>query len=139
MAGAGRYAVIGLSAVVVAVIVAALMILGSPVEARRLRMDEKRVADLQALAGMADAYRARHGRLPPALRELERDGSAQLRTRDPRTGQPYEYRVIDTVRYELCARFERSSAEAGADHVAFWYHGRGRTCFRVDARQPMRP
>lgn len=137
MAATGRYAAIGLTAAVITAVVAGLAILGSPVEERRLRMDEKRIADLQMLASVIDSYRARDRRFPASPGELEREGGG-LRTRDPRTGRSYEYRVLDTVQYELCAHFERSSAEAGTDRAGFWYHGRGRTCFRMDAKKPSR-
>ena len=47
----------------------------------------------------------------------------------------YEYRPLDDRKFELCAVFERESAQASAFAAGFWSHGAGRRCFQLIARE----
>lgn len=127
---AGRNVVIGLGiAAVISAIVWGLMILGPPGDERARRMDDRRVADLAAIGRRADLYRSRHGKLPVGLDEMERDEGPGVSTGDPVTQQPYEYRVLDSRKLELCAQFQRDSSRGEFGPGDFWYHGAGRRCF----------
>ena len=121
-------ALVGLSVFAVA---AAIYVTGSPMQQRRERIDERRVEALMTLAREAHAHaRARNGRLPASLDALERPG-LRLERRDPVTGTPYEYRVLDAKTFELCATFESDTAQRSPRGVeSQWAHGVGRQCFR---------
>jgi hypothetical protein len=62
-----------------------------------------------------------------------------LSLRDPVTHVPYEYAVLDSVRYQLCATFDApdSVGPYGTAADPFWRHGAGHTCFTFEARRPL--
>ena len=112
----------------IAAVALGLWFTGSPAEARRRRLDERRVGDLQRLASAIDLHWTRTGTLPADLAAL----SSQERppaTRDPVQDSAYLYRVIDERRYELCAGFERGRTDG------FWTHPAGQHCFTLEARK----
>ena len=140
---AGTTVFIGLAigAVVVAV-VGGLIVLPPPSEERTRRLDERRVEDLRGITRAMDLYWTRQGRLPASMEDLSRESGVRVSARDPGTAQDYELRVLDAATYELCASFERTSADSGnpaglAQVVSedFWSHGVGRRCFRLDAQE----
>ena len=119
-------------AAVVLTVAGGLYMLGSPSEERTRRLDERRVSDLQRLQLAIDLYRTRHQRLPASLDELNKESGTEIFSRDPVTGQTYDYRVIDGSKYELCATFDSRSQEPVR---VFWSHRAGRQCFQVTARE----
>ena len=136
MSVSGR-AVLGgvIVAVVGAVVAAGLVFVGTPDEARLRRIDERRVRDLGDIATSLDSYWNTNRRLPSTLDEAARGGQASV-PRDPVTGEPYAYRVIDDLRYELCATFDRAADEPPSMHqLPFPSHGRGRQCFTIEVRE----
>ena len=133
---AGKHVVIGLvvAAVVIAV-VSGLVLLGPPSEERTRRLDDRRVNDLRKITRATDLYWTRHGRLPASLDELSQEPGVTLNSRDPTTPEPYGYRALDAATYELCANFQRGSAEESQGPAKdFWSHGAGRQCFQLEAR-----
>ena len=96
-------------AAVVASVVAGLILLGSPAEERERRIDERRVADLHGIAAATDLYWSRHARLPTSLDDLTTEPGLRINTRDPVSSEIYGYRALDSVRYEICATFDRES------------------------------
>jgi len=135
-AGAGRYILVSLGiAIVIAAIVGGLMVLGPPAEQRERRMDDKRVEDLAAIGRAADLYQSRHGELPPSLGQMEQEAGSALSTHDPGTQRLYEYRVLGSDKYELCAEFKRDSTRRASGPGDFWYHGAGRRCFVLGAQK----
>lgn len=126
-----------------AVIAIGLFLAGSPMEQRRVRFDDRRISDLQMLQGQVIEHWIAKQKLPEALSDLESPLTGFVAPKDPKTGQPYEYRAIKPRVFELCALFETdTTAELmtretmprgpygiepyGAEH---WQHGTGRTCF----------
>ena len=133
---AGQHVVIGLVIVVVVVaVVSGLVLLGPPTEGRTRRLDDRRVDNLREITRALDFYWTRHARLAASLDELSREPGVSLNSRDPTTAELYDYRVLGATTYELCAHFQRDSAEGsqglGKD---FWSHGAGRQCFQLEAR-----
>jgi len=121
--------------VVIATIVAAISVIGSPSQQRLLRLDERRVNDLQALASQVQAYRNEHGRLPASLAVLEAEPGVRV-PRDPESGEPYAYEVLGAVEFRLCARFDTDSSDSTPPQPwmrAAWVHGAGRQCFKRSA------
>ncbi len=124
-------------------IVAGVVMIGSPGDARARRLDERRVSHLRWITRATDQYRSRHDRLPASLQELAQDRDASVPVRDPATGEFYEYRVLGPKTYTVCARFERADldssypeAETGTGDV--WRHGVGRRCFQREAPETKR-
>jgi len=128
-----RYIVIGLViAVVIAAVVGGLLLLGSPTAERLQRLDNRRVNDLKLISNAVNAYWTQHKRLPVALDELSQQPGPNLNFRDPTTGQLYEYHALGDSTYELCATFQRDSAqESPGQNRDFWSHGTGRQCFEI--------
>jgi len=118
--------------VVAAAVATGLTIIGKPSEQRLMRLDERRVMDLQILAADVNRYRGQRQRLPERAEDVI---DAQITTRlalDPESQQPYDYRMIDAGHYELCATFSRRSRDPSND---FWFHDAGRRCFSLGADQ----
>lgn len=124
------------AAVSLACLVTALVLLGNPLEARRLRLDEQRVDDLRSIQRAIENYHARHSELPETLGELQSDpGTFVGNLVDPVTGIPYAYRVTAERTYELTAAFDRSSPpekeQAPWNQDGFFSHGPGEKTFTI--------
>ena len=126
------------SAVVVAAVVTGFLVMGSPKDARRTELDKRRVEDLRMLANLMTPEPARPLRGSLDVNGYSLDMKSQLT--DPVTGQPYEYRVIDSTHFEICATFD---TEVRPEDLQMWErewaHPKGRHCFRFDARSPGGP
>jgi hypothetical protein len=120
-------------AAVFASMIAGLVMVGPPSEARARKLDDRRVEDLRSLAGAVDLYWSRRGALPASLQEATREQRDSSPVGDPLTGHPYSYRVISVDSYELCADFQRASEREGRAW-GIWSHGRGRRCFERNLR-----
>jgi hypothetical protein len=130
--GGGRSLLIAVAAVVVAAVVAGLLLLGSPRDERARRLDESRLTDLQQLRNAIDLHYRREGDLPDSLEELARRSPVPVRMTEPEGGRLYDYDVIDSTSYRLCATFNFPSPETDGARFASgsWAHGAGRQCFR---------
>ncbi|NBD73912.1 hypothetical protein GVX82_02635 [Patescibacteria group bacterium] len=127
----------GVGAVVLASIVAGFFIVGTPADQRALRLDQERVSDLaQIQRGVVD-YWQDTGELPESLTAIEDPLTefAELPD-DPDTDEPYPYRRLGQLRFELCATFDRPSpstrrARYGNPGVqeSSWQHPAGEHCF----------
>lgn len=123
---------------------------GSPFEARRQRLDQQRVNDLQNLQWQIVNYWQNKERLPEELAALQDPLSGFIPPADPETGASYEYRTTGTTSFELCAMFSTSNQESGVMNYGtpkpapfmppeysgrgkpladVWEHSAGRTCF----------
>jgi hypothetical protein len=130
----GRIAVAGASAV----LVAALIAMGSPMTARKQKMDERRINDLEQISNSVERYAALHDHLPARLDVLS-DETTELDSNDPVTGAPYEYAVMDSTSYRLCASFTL----AGGRTVRWrrpggetWKHPAGHYCYTLHWNRP---
>lgn len=94
---------------------AGLFILGSPMEERARRVDDRRVADLHGIVAATDLYWPRHSRLPSSLDDLTDEPGVRISTGDPARSEIYGYQPLDSVQYEVCASFERESGEPSRD------------------------
>jgi hypothetical protein len=129
---ANRWIAVAASIVVIATIVAAIAIMGSPSRQRLLRLDERRVDDLQRIATAIDAYDRQHGGAPPTLAALAATPGVRLPS-DPESGRPYGYERTGEAEYRLCAEFRTDTADATGPRPwqpADWVHGMGRQCFK---------
>lgn len=118
-------------AAVAAAVGVGLYLAGSPAEARVLRLDARRVDDLQGIQWGIEAWQHAHGRMPEVLDSVTLVGYDRRRV-DPETGVPYRYTVTGDSSYTLCATFTRPSPdpERWRDD-ARWHHGTGEQCFEL--------
>ena len=133
--------------VLVAVIILAIgfgfYVAGSPANQRMVRFDETRVGDLSSLQSQIINYWQKKNALPQSLDQLANDILGIMIPKDPKSGLAYEYRVLDKLKFELCATFETSSSEDSGGpkavpmmypypggEIQTWQHNAERTCFQ---------
>jgi hypothetical protein len=128
-----RVAAIGSAVVVVASVIAGLFVTGSPLEQRLLRLDERRVSDLQSLSQAAEFRWDRNETIAGTASELVDGRYLSRLPSDPTTDQPYEYRVTGPRGFEVCAVFDRPARPDFAGD--FWSHDAGRHCFAFEMQE----
>jgi hypothetical protein len=124
--------------VILASIIAGFAILGSPQTQRLIRLDNQKVEDLQNLQGQVINYWQVYGSVPETFPNTS--------VTDPQTRQPYEYKKTGEMTFELCAQFNKASAENPNHYPEYtesivspgklipmqnnnWEHTAGYTCF----------
>ena len=134
----GPALLLGSVAAAVAVVVGlAVAMLDSPAEARRQRLDERRVDDLASLSDAVDAYWTRQGALPADLQALAGWQGLDEPPTDPQSGEPYGYRPTGERTFELCAVFVtstsgREESRPWREGPGFWHHPAGEHCFALE-------
>jgi len=128
---------------VVGSIVAGFSVLGTPSSQRMLRYDSQKVSDLQNIQWQIVNYWQQKGTLPTTLTELEDPISGFVIPVDPQS-QPYEYKKINNLAFELCATFNKSAQVTNGSMVPAvpaiytepmgklgdsWQHEASRQCF----------
>lgn len=86
-------------------------VVGSPREARLLRIDEQKVYDLQSIQGQIIFYWQGKETLPENLKALEDPIVGYVAPTDPETDEPYAYQATGPLSFELCADFNLESEE----------------------------
>ena len=83
--------------------------MGSPFEQRKLRLDDKRMQDLQGIQWQVVNYYQQKEKLPASLDDLKDPISNYVLPVDPefQKGINYEYAVLDAkaLKFKLCATF----------------------------------
>lgn len=129
----GRWLLIAAALVIVATVAAAIVVMGSPSEAREARLDERRVRDLDRIADVVRTYAQRHGQPPADLAALAQQPGVRLAIADPVSAAPYPYRVSDADSFRLCASFSTDTAKIVTEEQSridrHWLHGAGEQCF----------
>lgn len=124
----GTWLLVATGVAIAASVAAAIVLTGGPGQQRQQRLDERRLRDLATLERAIGVHYRIEGTLPATLEALERGrAGAADPLRDPVSGRPYGYRVLDARRYELCADFATASR-----HPARWEraHPAGPHCLR---------
>lgn len=126
------------TALVVGLVIAGLVAVGSPATARKYKFDQERRNRISQLNYVLASYIREEGELPRSLEAISQQQMAQsgygsdLR-RDPRTGEPFEYRRLSDREYEVCATFETSSRDRRSQEFGGYpndvAHKAGRSCF----------
>lgn len=142
---------------VVLLIVYSFIIMGSPAKQRLLRLDDRRVSDLQSIQYQVINYWQQKEKLPTSLSDISNPISSFSIPVDPEfeKGKVYEYIPKDKLSFELCATFSLDMPKgwqeynygggimpmyAGKDMSVSsypypggtnesWDHKAGRTCF----------
>lgn len=84
-------------------------VIGSPSAQRLLRLDQRRVEDLQNIQWQVISYWQQKEKLPETITELSNPISGWSIPVDPEfeKGIVYEYRKIEKLKFELCATFSK--------------------------------
>jgi hypothetical protein len=94
---------------VILAIVLSFAVMGSPMKQRLLRLDDRRVQDLQSIQWQVINYWQQKEKLPEALKDLANPISGYSLPVDPEfeKGKTYEYNLKDAknLTFELCATF----------------------------------
>ena len=126
--------------IVLASIVAGFVYVGSPAQQRKLRFDEQRIQNLQAIQWQVINYWQQKGKLPSQIADLHDSISNFSIPQDPQTQAPYAYSQTNTTTFKLCAQFDLISVKNnngatmpqpypvmnGQDN---WQHAAGLVCF----------
>ncbi|MFA6132343.1 MAG: DUF5671 domain-containing protein [Patescibacteria group bacterium] len=125
--------------VALATIVLGFVFVGSPAEQRAVRLDAQRVSDLSSIQNEAINYFSLKRELPATLNVLTNSISGFTVPVDPSTKAAYEYNLKSDLEFELCATFDRVSAEGqntsypiyydSGPYGQNWNHEAGRVCF----------
>jgi len=131
---------------VLAVVIGAFFIVGSPVTARLMQFDQQKVFDLQGIQSEIVNYWQRKEALPNSLADLNDPISGYKVPADPQNeekGYDYEYNIKDAknLSFELCANFNKQAKDQDINNRAMplagvpesynqnWDHSSGRVCF----------
>lgn len=134
------------SFVVLVMLVSGFFIVGSPAHQRQIRMDERRVSDLQSIQGQIINYWQLKDELPAKLELLEDDITGFRVPVDPETESGYEYELRGDLEFSLCASFNLKSNVDSNENSRIatpyiydygyppkvsevWDHEPGRVCF----------
>jgi hypothetical protein len=130
--GPGHWIALAASIVIGVTVVCAIVVMGTPAEQRKAKLDANRVRQLSSLAEAIENYAALHDRVPSSLPGL--DGAGEwLSITDPDNGSPYAYEKTGDRSYRLCAVFATTTGKAPDGRVegfeGRWAHRAGRYCF----------
>ncbi len=103
----GTTSAIKSSAWVILLIIWSFSVMGSPAKQRLLRLDDRRVNDLQSIQWQIINYWQQKEKLPQSLTELQDPISQYSLPLDPEfeKGKAYEYKKTGDLSFELCATF----------------------------------
>lgn len=111
----------------------------TPSEVREIRFDEQQVTDLQNIYWAFNEYYLANNMLPDSISTAYVDSPAP---KAPTGREPYQFRIIDEVSYELCASFVAPSPDIDRSSVPMseknyrWDHGQGEKCFLRTIESP---
>jgi hypothetical protein len=143
---------------VLAVIVWSFTVIGTPGKQRMLRLDDRRVGDLQSIQYQVITYWQQKERLPEKISDLSSPISGYSLPVDPEfeKGKTYEYNVKGPLTFEICADFALPIPKGWREYKGYggalptmeqdiampypypvpiggtnesWEHQAGRTCF----------
>lgn len=143
--------------IVVGLISLSFVVMGSPAKQRALRLDERRITDLQSIQYQVINYWQQKEKLPDSISDISNPMTGYSIPVDPEfeKGYKYEYTTKENLSFELCAIFAEDmpkgwqeyknggvmpafSRETSDVAVAYpyqggvnesWDHSIGRTCF----------
>ncbi len=128
---------------VLAVIIGAFIIVGSPNSARLVQFDQQKISDLQGIQYQIVNYWQRKETLPNTLSDLNDPISGYIAPQDPQSKANYEYNIKDetNLSFELCATFNKEGNDQyspqatpvsviGKGSADNWTHVSGRVCFK---------
>jgi hypothetical protein len=133
---AGKLILSSATVVVIGAVVTALFVVGSPAAARRERMDQVRIENLQTIDRLVTGFARTHGRVPADVNELAHEPGYAVPRQDPESGAAYVYQRVSADDFRLCATFDTDGAAGRIAGTyapsldATWAHARGEQCFK---------
>ncbi len=127
----------GVAAAAIA-IVAGLFAGGAPQRVRARQLDTRRIDDLRDIERDVDLFFDSRRALPRSLDALQRASTQAPSLRDPVTGEPYGYAIVDSLTFRLSARFDTADTlRPGGEAIPLaWRHGAGRQAFTRSVTKP---
>ncbi len=120
-------------------IIAGFMVMGSPMNQRKLQFDQDRINDLQSIQSQVTYYWQQKGMVPKTLAELQDPLSGYSVPTDPETGAAYTYQFTGALSFKVCAVFDLATQPgeisrpmydpSGKSSLDYWKHKKGETCF----------
>lgn len=103
---------------VLVAIILSFTVMGSPMAQRKLRLDDRRVQDLQSIQYQVINFWQQKEKLPATLDELSTPISSYTIPPDPefQKGLKYEYRKTGALSFELCATFSLPMPEGWQEY-----------------------
>lgn len=146
---AGRVRNVGviIAVLITVTVVAGFFIVGTPRQARLARYDNQRVNDLQNIQWQVVNYWQQKKKLPEQISVLSDSLSGFSVPVDPQTKEPYEYKKLSPLSFQLCTVFNAQSGatmggmsygsrpypavalDVKGEKIDNWYHESGRVCF----------
>jgi len=123
--------------VVVAAVAIGFWIVGSPIQARKHVLDERRSEAIGNIRIAVQSYFRAKGKLPVSLSKL--DAPYQDR-QDPSTGRDLDYAVTGERSYRVCADFETDTTHETRyeyyqpDSVDYYKHAKGHFCYDLEVK-----
>ncbi len=89
-------------------IVWSFSVIGSPLSQRQLRIDQRRLEDLQSIQWQIISYWQQKEKLPESFADLSNPISSYMVPKDPffEKGRVYEYQKLADKKFQLCATFD---------------------------------
>jgi|GEM_PF-227684 len=112
---------IGIVLAVLSVIMA-FFVIDSPIKARNIKIDYKKINNLQYYNSAIQGYYNQNSRLPEDLKELETYDDYLLKHQS----ETMTYKKVGNWKYDLCENFLEDSKD---DYYGYWKHSKGDNCF----------
>jgi hypothetical protein len=99
----------------------AFSVMGSPKEQRLLRLDDKRMQDLQSIQWQVISFWQQKEKLPEDLKELANPIAGWSVPVDPEfsKGLVYEYKKLADLKFELCATFSMDMPQGWQEYNSY--------------------
>lgn len=126
----GTYTAVAIMTVIVlAALIYGFASEGSPWAVRGYKLDDTRVSDFSTIQEAVLEYYDANQALPQSFADIASSTEGAYYEsegifKDPDTGQPYDYKLVDQTHYQLCATFSASSEEeqqSESDSDAYLY------------------
>ncbi|HSE56725.1 MAG TPA: DUF5671 domain-containing protein [Candidatus Paceibacterota bacterium] len=162
-----RWFAIGSSVLVLVAIIYGFTVIGGPGSQRKLRLDQRRIDDLQSIQWQVISFWQQKETVPETLVDIATPISSYLVPQDPefQKGNAYEYRKFSDLKFELCATFaapmpegwvpegqggdmpvpmmDRAETSVGYPGISNinnnWDHDAGRTCYQREIDPELYP
>lgn len=141
-----HFFIVGVSIFVIAPLITAIFMIGSPAKERARKLDETRINNLDSMHYAIDSYYTLNKKLPDSLDALVKSGQHYpLGIQDPESGLPFHYETTSEKTYKLCATFTDESPKNGSQNYVYdrylgpgninmsWHHPKGYHCFDLTA------